>query len=53
MKSLAWLKHEITAVGVYTMMVFLMIVTRPFYNEPKWRKVESRVFGWLEEGHED
>ena len=51
MKSLKWWKHEFAAVGVYTMMIFLMIVTRPFYNEPKWRMVENRVFGWLEERH--
>jgi hypothetical protein len=51
MKSLAWWRHEVIAFAVYIMMIFLMIVTRPFYDELKWTMLENRVFGWLEHGH--
>jgi hypothetical protein len=53
MKSLAWWKHEFVAVGTYTVMIILMIVTRPFNNNDTWQMFEHHVFGWLERGHVD
>jgi hypothetical protein len=52
-KSGRYWKHQVVVTATYAGLIVGMVITRPFMNEAKWRRVEDRVFGWLEWGHVD